>query len=50
MLNEREMLKESRSWTPDQWAAYLTKGNVFDDGELDDYIENVIIKEISMGK
>lgn len=45
-LTESEMLMESNEWGPDQWAIYLTKGNMINDTELDEYIENVIIKKI----
>ena len=43
-LSESMMLKESQSWGPSQWAAYLSKGNMFDDTELDRYIEEEIIE------
>ena len=39
------MLKESANWTPSQWAAYLTKGQTFDDQELDSFIEEEIIEK-----
>ena len=44
-LNVSEMLKESNSWKPSQWAAYLSKGITFDDDELDRYIEDEIIEK-----
>ena len=43
-LTESEMLKESAVWTPSQWAAYITKGKIFDDAELDRFIEEEIIE------
>lgn len=44
LLTESEMLKESATWTPSQWAAYITKGKTFDDAELDRFIEEEIIE------
>lgn len=44
ILSETEMLTESSSWTPSQWAAYLSKGEMFDDNELDRFIEEEIIE------
>jgi hypothetical protein len=43
-LSESMMIQESQSWRPSQWAAYLSKGNTFDDTELDRYIEEEIIE------
>lgn len=43
-LSESMMMQESQSWRPSQWAAYLSKGNTFDDTELDRYIEEEIIE------
>ena len=45
LLSEEMMLKESADWTPSQWAAYLTKGQTFDDQELDRFIEEEIIEK-----
>ena len=44
-LTEEKMLKESQSWQPSQWAAYLTKGITFGDTELDRFIEDEIIEK-----
>lgn len=44
-LSVSEMLKESKVWTPSQWAAYITKGQTFDDQELDRFIEEEIIEK-----
>lgn len=46
MLSEAEMAKESKLWTPDQWAMYLTGGDMIGDAELDTYIENEIINKV----
>lgn len=43
-LSKSMMMQESQSWRPSQWAAYLSKGNTFDDTELDKYIEEEIIE------
>lgn len=44
-LTESEILKEAAQWTPSQWAAYMTKGQTFDDQELDRFIEEEIIEK-----
>ena len=44
LLSETEMLKESAEWTPLQWAAYITKGQTFDEQELNRFIEEEIIE------
>ena len=43
-LSKSMMIQESQSWRPSQWAAYLSKGNTFDDTELDRYIEEELIE------
>ena len=43
-VSESMMMQESQSWQPSQWAAYLSKGNTFDDTELDRYIEEELIE------
>ena len=44
-LSEQQMYQDSQSWTPSQWGAYLSKGHIFDDVELDRYIEEEIIEK-----
>ena len=44
-LTESEMLMESNEWGPAQWIVFLSKGNVFDDKELDRFFEEEIIKQ-----
>lgn len=43
-ISEQEMLIESINWSPSQWAAYLSKGEMLDDNELDRFIEEEIIE------
>lgn len=44
MLTEEEMRQECSSWNSTQWAMYMTKGQMFDDDELDRFIEEEIIE------
>ena len=44
MLTEEEMRQECSSWSPMQWAMYMTKGQMVDDDELDRFIEEEIIE------